>query len=54
MDTIALLGSDPLFLVLSQYFMTSKQRGGKNITDVMEDISEKLSKILIHLESSKK
>jgi len=53
-NTIDLLGGDPLFLVLSQYFMTNKQSGGKNIADVMEGISDKLSKILTLLENGKK
>ncbi len=45
-DTLELLGSDPLFLVLSQFFMTGEKQGGKNITEVLQDISDKLSSIL--------
>lgn len=40
-STTELLGKDPLFLVLSQYFMTSS---GKNIADVLEEISLSLKK----------
>lgn len=43
-STTELLGKDPLFLVLSQYFMTSDSDGGKNITDVLEDISKSVKK----------
>lgn len=45
-STTELLGQDPLFLVLSQYFMTSSSRGGKNITEVLDDISCSLKKIV--------
>jgi hypothetical protein len=41
MDSISMLGGDPLFLVLSEFFMT---KSGKNIADVLEEISAKLGK----------
>jgi hypothetical protein len=34
-----MLGGDPLFLVLSEFFMT---KSGKNIADVLEEISMSL------------
>jgi hypothetical protein len=41
-STTELLGNDPLFLVLSQYFMTSTS--GKSIADVLEEISVSIEK----------
>jgi hypothetical protein len=38
-DEISMLGGDPLFLVLSEFFMT---KGGKNIADVLEEINQGL------------
>ena len=45
-DTAELLSGDPLWLVLSQYLMTSSKKSAKNITDVLDDISQKLGQIV--------
>lgn len=42
-NTIDLLGGDPLFLVLSKFFMSED---GRNIADILEDISYKLEKLV--------
>lgn len=42
-NTIDLLGGDPLFLVLSKFFMSED---GRNIADILEDISYKLDKLV--------
>lgn len=50
--TIDLLGGDPLFLVLSKFFMTSSSESGRNIADILEDISHSLKK-LVHVTKKK-
>jgi len=41
-DTAELLGGDPLFLVLSKFFMTAD---GQNIADILLEISHNLKKL---------
>lgn len=43
-DEISMLGSDPLFLVMSEFFMTKK---GKNIADILEEISNSLKDLQV-------
>ena len=52
LETIDLLGGDPLFLVLSKFFMTSSSDSGRNIADILEDISHSLKK-LVHITKKK-
>ena len=52
-DTAELLSGDPLWLVLSQYLMTSHKKSPKNITDVLDEISQKLGQILSVLKKPK-
>jgi len=52
-DTMELLGADPLFLVLSQFFMTGEKTGGKNVTEVLQEISDKLSALLVEVKKKK-
>ena len=42
-STSEILNSDPLYTILSQFFMTED---GKNITEVLEEINVKLSKYM--------
>lgn len=43
LSTTEILNSDPLYTILSQFFLT---KDGKNIADVLDEINGKLSKFL--------
>lgn len=41
-STIQLLSSDPLFLILSEYFVT---KNGKNMVTILEEINQNLARL---------
>lgn len=42
---ISMLGGDPLFLVLSEFFMSSGKKG-RSVADILEEINENLAKLV--------
>ena len=44
-DDISMYGGDALFVVLSEFFVSDKKKGGRNIADILEDMADSLKKI---------
>lgn len=44
-EDISMYGGDALFVVLSEFFVSDKKKGSRNIADILEDIADSLKKI---------